>query len=1338
MKIIRIAQNANSIDIHGTNLTVYHRTKDQDIAGNICTIGFIAGGGAAYGRGIYTTYDLKSSLRNANLKTYGGEIVKAVVNINGFLIFDYDIAQQVYGANYRLTDQIKNIIGESKIINGSLNRKKQWNELERVSKALNSAKWTSDHAYNISHRFSLVNNGINGILFNGRQDGKVCVAFKELLVTPLAHAWIDGKTYKNPTWTDCGKRTTEEFQKLQQDEKQAEGFRRSRKQLLDDLGRFSDKGRINIDPKNYPNIPEGIFDSALANFLYEDEKRIERLSPTLRTRLKDVIEVEFMIRKLKSAPTVFWNQWKKLDPAIKAKIPNSLLIEIWENFILSNPGYWEKIPDGIRPAINKDKEGEYWATLIKKNDTNWKHIHPEIVEYIQDTFGLNPPSDIEEQRKEAKEEMVSETEEIDIPISALGWVQNNISKLNKRAGRLGLRPITHEVISEDPKNRTQKIKIVGNVPYIKGWKLIARVQQLEDDSGNPYNAIETLSDEGLPDGMDLENASMDCNHCGHNRKRKECYIVKNENADDPKYQKGQFLMIGSTCLGDFVGDLGGKSSPESIAKYAQQFKQMLTLFKEGNIYQNKSDDDIRKDFKNKGVPIVFFLTKVMQLERQFGMVGRRKAVDTGKAATADLAWDMCINLNTDKKYSQGVDATDLATIYSALDWIKSLPESIEQYDEFLYKIKKSCELGTVFSKKRNGNIGLVAWLPSQYQQKSKEQVNYEKVYGEVGEEIFFKGTVISKKPVLTQVSQQVIQGKNIIRDYIIAQSDARRMVAWLEDAPIQADMNQIINLKGKVAGNLNISGETASILDNVEEISDQDYANVEPQVEKRLQELSSKQKPQPSAIPGSPQGNYQDGAQITEKYEIIKRKRYGKDDLFGLVDSYGQNILTFTNLDLGQVGDIVVLNGTVKFNKGFTNLINVSIADKNGIAPQVQPQAKASTDYQDGEKIEDDFTIQNISPARYGDRYDLVDSVGRRVTTFPKYPLGNIGDTVRLQATIKLKDYNGRTYANLQRIKVMPRQTQTPSKPTQQITTPKIQTQQPTNNLPVQPTGTQPQQDDDTMAGSFNWYRLNKQAGIFDKFKPSNWFSGQRSEQPAQPKEDEVIDPQQPQNSQQDPLYKEPHEVDLDNAYTMFADSYEKTTGKAWEKNKFLNRASNWIFFGDEYGYIAVRPQRSGLYKLVGIAGDDNNPTKKGRSLIKAFNDLMAEGKPTWGMVSQELKGMAERMGLKSPHSMFIKQFIKYIPSQIFGGAKIKNIFPDGGIEFEYNDVGSATKYFIANDAYFNWLKAGIDSNQNMPGPAKFLLKKVLDRIAKSRAFVKTAMVGSFSLVRSNIDLSEV
>jgi hypothetical protein len=60
--------------------------------------------------------------------------------------------------------------------------------------------------------------------------------------------------------------------------------------------------------------------------------------------------------------------------------------------------------------------------------------------------------------------------------------------------------------------------------------------------------------------------------------------------------------------------------------------------------------------------------------------------------------------------------------------------------------------------------------------------------------------------------------------------------------------------------------------------------------------------------------------------------------------------------------------------------------------------------------------------------------------------------------------------------------------------------------------------------------------------------------------------------------------IDLDRAFDIFNQSYIKSTGKSWEKDKFVERAQNWTFFGDANGYVAVRVQHGGMVKVVGVA----------------------------------------------------------------------------------------------------------------------------------------------------------
>ena len=154
----------------------------------------------------------------------------------------------------------------------------------------------------------------------------------------------------------------------------------------------------------------------------------------------------------------------------------------------------------------------------------------------------------------------------------------------------------------------------------------------------------------------------------------------------------------------------------------------------------------------------------------------------------------------------------------------------------------------------------------------------------------------------------------------------------------------------------------------------------------------------------------------------------------------------------------------------------------------------------------------------------------------------------------------------------------------------------------------------------------------------------------------------------------------LDRLVSAFQNSYEAQTGSSWNEDKLISRAKNWTFYGDENGYLAVRHQASGMKKMVAVAGDP-------KSIVKGMNELQAEGGPIWGAVSGPLAAMAKKRGMIVPHLMpggalMIKMLAKAIPSSVFGGVTPK-VNDNGGIVLDYDDTGSATKFFVGNKEYF-------------------------------------------------------
>lgn len=183
--------------------------------------------------------------------------------------------------------------------------------------------------------------------------------------------------------------------------------------------------------------------------------------------------------------------------------------------------------------------------------------------------------------------------------------------------------------------------------------------------------------------------------------------------------------------------------------------------------------------------------------------------------------------------------------------------------------------------------------------------------------------------------------------------------------------------------------------------------------------------------------------------------------------------------------------------------------------------------------------------------------------------------------------------------------------------------------------------------------------------------------------------------------------------FDLFKKSYDKSVGASWSKDKFYDRAINWLFFGDGDGFVAVRPQQSGLYKLVGVAG---NP----RNILNGFDELIATNKPIWGMVSSDIQKMASKKGFRTPPSLLVNILIKMIPSSVFGGTDF-DINSDGSLNMKYSDVGTAKKYLVGNDEYFKQLKNGVlkDKIAGLPLVARKTLELFLNESDKDMKITK-------------------
>lgn len=171
---------------------VYHCAKYENLQ-SIGEVGFerfytANGVGNAYGPGIYSTFDVQSSITNARRGEYGDVILKCKVkSFRNFLIYADDVASKIYGKNSSLDSQLKRILSPQ-----------TYNLLRNETRTPNSRWWfhggtiyqniINDPSLHIPYESNCCHacdwygsknpdfdNAVDGFIFHGPHDGFVCI-----------------------------------------------------------------------------------------------------------------------------------------------------------------------------------------------------------------------------------------------------------------------------------------------------------------------------------------------------------------------------------------------------------------------------------------------------------------------------------------------------------------------------------------------------------------------------------------------------------------------------------------------------------------------------------------------------------------------------------------------------------------------------------------------------------------------------------------------------------------------------------------------------------------------------------------------------------------------------------------------------------------------------------------------------------------------------------------------------------------------------------------------------------------------------------------------------------
>jgi|WetSurMetagenome_2_1015567.scaffolds.fasta_scaffold01001_3 hypothetical protein len=303
--------------------------------------------------------------------------------------------------------------------------------------------------------------------------------------------------------------------------------------------------------------------------------------------------------------------------------------------------------------------------------------------------------------------------------SNLDQVKAVVDKLNKRAKKLGLEPLTLEIgaekIFEDEFFRTDisyEVTITGESPVINGWKLVAVLNHfLDKENSNYINLIRTVPGEHLPEKY--RSTTPYCDHCGHNRFRKDTFVVVHED--------GTFKQVGSSCVADFLGH----KNPKALLEWAKFPK----IFEDG-FHEWGQPSEYYAEYT-----VSSFLTMTSAVLRHKAWVSSAKSRETGEIATfVEVLDQFSLKIKTEDKIETIEEDKLLAD--GAVAWIKSLPEEEIRKNDYLYNCLVVLNTGIVNDKTFAITASIIPsykrFLAQQIETQNKKPSNH---FGSVGQKV---------------------------------------------------------------------------------------------------------------------------------------------------------------------------------------------------------------------------------------------------------------------------------------------------------------------------------------------------------------------------------------------------------------------------------------------------------------------------------------------------------------------------------------------------------------------------------------------------------------------------
>lgn len=257
-----------------------------------------------------------------------------------------------------------------------------------------------------------------------------------------------------------------------------------------------------------------------------------------------------------------------------------------------------------------------------------------------------------------------------------------------------------------------EIVISGSIPRIDGFRFIAKISHLRDESSNEFSNIviapgkhsETLLKEA---NKDYHICTPNCDHCQKPRARQTTFLVSDDK--DPK----NIIQVGSTCVDDYTGT-------KSLSQVMGAFDIHAAIYNEP--YWEEMDADYsKKPRQHISYPVDTFLAIANALTRKDGFVRSNESHSTKNRALSAInnpsGLPSHISSLVYQAFNEDKKGEDIEAAKKIINWIHSLPQNSNYISNAQNLLKRDYfEINTPTA------AGILSSLPAAYIKSTQEQL----------------------------------------------------------------------------------------------------------------------------------------------------------------------------------------------------------------------------------------------------------------------------------------------------------------------------------------------------------------------------------------------------------------------------------------------------------------------------------------------------------------------------------------------------------------------------------------------------------------------------------------